>query len=43
VNVTDFITILDLGRNRGEGTAESFSHDDKLWEMVAEWLDCQID
>ena len=43
VNVSDFIYILDLGRNRGQGTAESFSRDDKLREIVAEWLDYQID
>jgi len=43
VNVSDFIYILDLVRNRGEGTVESFSRDDKLREMVAEWLDYQID
>lgn len=43
VNVSDYVYILDLGRNRGEGTAETFAHDDHLREMVAEWLDYQID
>jgi branched-chain amino acid transport system ATP-binding protein len=43
VNVSDMVYILDLGRNRGEGTKEKFSHDDHLKEMVAEWLDYQID
>ena len=42
-NVSDYIYILDLGRNRGEGTTERFTHDDHLKEMVAEWLDYQID
>jgi len=42
-NVSDYIYVLDLGRNRGEGTAEKFAHDDHLKEMVAEWLDYQID
>ena len=41
--VSDYIYILDLGRNRGEGTTERFTHDDHLKEMVAEWLDYQID
>ena len=41
--VSDYIYILDLGRNRGEGTKEKFSQDDRLKEMVAEWLDYQID
>jgi branched-chain amino acid transport system ATP-binding protein len=41
--VSDYIYILDLGRNRGEGTTKRFSHDDHLKEMVAEWLDYQID
>ena len=31
--------ILDLGRNRGEGTAQTFAHDAHLKEMVAEVLD----
>lgn len=43
VNVSDYVYILDLGRNRGEGNAETFAHDDHLREMVAEWLDYQID
>ena len=41
--VSDYLYILDLGRNRGEGTTERFTHDDHLKEMVAEWLDYQID
>jgi len=43
VRISDYIYILDLGRNRGEGTAETFASDDHLKEMVAEWLDYQID
>ncbi len=43
VNVSDYIYILDLGRNRGEGTAATFAHDEHLKEMVADWLDYQID
>ncbi len=43
VNVSDYIYILDLGRNRGEGTAATFARDEHLKEMVAEWLDYQID
>lgn len=43
VNVSDVVYILDLGRNRGQGTKETFSHDGHLKEMVAEWLDYQID
>jgi len=43
VHVSDYVYILDLGRNRGEGTAETFAHDAHLKEMVAEWLDYEID
>ena len=43
VNVSDAVYILDLGRNRGQGTKEKFSRDEHLKEMVAEWLDYQID
>ena len=43
VHVSDYVYILDLGRNRGEGTAQTFAHDAHLKEMVAEWLDYEID
>ena len=43
VHVSDYVYILDLGRNGGEGTAETFAHDTHLKEMVAEWLDYEID
>lgn len=43
VHVSDYVYILDLGRNRGEGTAETFAQDAHLKEMVAEWLDYEID
>ena len=43
VHVSDYVYILDLGRNRGEGTAQTFAHDTHLREMVAEWLDYEID
>lgn len=43
VHVSDYVYILDLGRNGGEGTAETFAHDAHLREMVAEWLDYEID
>ena len=43
VNVSDVVYILDLGRNRGQGTKEKFSRDEHLKQMVAEWLDYQID
>ena len=43
VHVSDFVYILDLGRTRGAGTAQTFAHDAHLREMVAEWLDYEID
>lgn len=43
VKASDYIYILDPGRNRGEGTADTFSGDGHLGEMVAEQLDHRID
>lgn len=43
VRVSDFVYILDLGRNRGEGTAQTFAQDAHLKELVREWLDYEID
>ncbi len=42
-NVSDYIYILDLGRNRGEGSRVKFARDDHLKAMIAEWLDYEID
>ena len=43
VTVSDVVAILDLGGSRGQGTKDKFSRDEHLKEMVAEWLDYQID
>jgi branched-chain amino acid transport system ATP-binding protein len=43
VRVSDYVYILDLGRNRAEGEAAEFAGDGSLREMIAEWLDYRID
>jgi branched-chain amino acid transport system ATP-binding protein len=42
-NVSDYMYVLELGRNRGEGNREAFRDDKQLREMVAEWLDYEVD
>jgi len=43
VAVSDYMYVLDLGRVRGEGDRASFGDDAQLRDMIAEWLDYQID
>jgi branched-chain amino acid transport system ATP-binding protein len=42
-NVSDYMYILELGRNRAEGDRDSFQDDKQLHDMVAEWLDYEVD
>ncbi len=41
--VSDHIYVLDLGKTRAEGDRAAFSDDERLRDMIAEWLDYQID
>ncbi len=41
--IADKLYILELGRNKAEGTRDDFATDDKLRQMVAEWMDYKID
>ncbi len=41
--VSDYIYVLDLGRTRAEGDRAAFGDDAQLRDMIAEWLDYQID
>ena len=40
---SDYMYVLDLGRVRAEGTRADFGDDTQLRDMIAEWLDYQID
>ncbi|MBY8917844.1 ABC transporter ATP-binding protein [Nitratireductor sp. L1-7-SE] len=41
--ISDRLYILELGRNKAEGTKEDFATDGQLKEMVAEWMNYKID
>ncbi|WP_417773637.1 ABC transporter ATP-binding protein [Stappia sp.] len=41
--VSDRLHVLELGRNKAEGTREDFATDGQLKEMVAEWMNYRID
>jgi branched-chain amino acid transport system ATP-binding protein len=41
--ISDYLYILELGRNKAEGDRSSFASDSQLREMVAEWVDYKID
>jgi branched-chain amino acid transport system ATP-binding protein len=41
--VSDYMYILELGRNKAEGGRESFEDGGGLREMVASWMDYKID
>ncbi len=43
VAVSDYMYVLDLGRVRAEGDRASFGDDTQLRDMIAEWLDYQVD
>ena len=41
--VSEYMYVLDLGRVRAEGDRASFGDDTQLRDMIAEWLDYQVD
>ena len=41
--VSEYMYVLDLGRVRAEGNRASFGDDTQLRDMIAEWLDYQVD
>ncbi|AEE68571.1 branched-chain amino acid ABC transporter ATP-binding protein [Bordetella pertussis] len=41
--ISDYMYILELGRNKAEGAHEQFGHDGGLRDMVASWMDYKID
>lgn len=43
VAVSDHLYVLELGRNKVDGDRAAFASDDRLREMVAEWVDYKID
>jgi len=43
VRVSDHLYVLELGRNKVDGTAQQFSEDSSMKDMIAEWIDYRID
>lgn len=43
VAVSDYLYVLELGKNKAEGETADFSTDDQLRDMVSEWVDYKID
>jgi branched-chain amino acid transport system ATP-binding protein len=43
VRVADHVYVLELGRNKIDGSADDFAHDSALRELIAEWVDYRID
>jgi branched-chain amino acid transport system ATP-binding protein len=43
VRVADHIYVLELGRNKIDGTASDFTQDADLRNLIAEWVDYRID
>ncbi len=41
--VSAYMYVLDLGRVRAQGDRASFGGDTQLRDMIAEWLDYQVD
>ncbi len=41
--VSDYLYVLELGRNRAEGGREMFESDSQLQRLIAEWLEYKID
>ncbi|MBU1361659.1 MAG: ABC transporter ATP-binding protein [Gammaproteobacteria bacterium] len=41
--VSDYLYVLELGRNRAEGGREMFEGDSQLQRLIAEWLEYRID
>jgi len=43
VRVSQHVYVLELGQNKVDGSAEQFSRDQALRELIAEWVDYRID
>lgn len=43
VRVSDHIYVLELGRNKVDGSAQAFAEDADLRSLIAEWVDYRID
>lgn len=43
VRISDHLYVLELGRNKIDGSAQAFSEDSSLRDMIAEWIDYRID
>jgi branched-chain amino acid transport system ATP-binding protein len=43
VRIADHLYVLELGRNKVDGSATAFAHDDELRNLIAEWVDYRID
>ena len=43
VRVSDHVYVLELGRNKVDGSVSAFQEDDGLRNLIAEWVDYRID
>jgi len=43
VNVSDHLYVLELGRNKVDGSARQFGEDQALRDLIAQWVDYKID
>jgi branched-chain amino acid transport system ATP-binding protein len=43
VRVADHVYVLELGRNKVDGSAGDFARDADLRNLIAEWVDYRID
>ncbi|MDF1585921.1 ABC transporter ATP-binding protein [Geminicoccaceae bacterium 1502E] len=43
VNVSDRLYVLELGRNKAQGSRDDFASDTQLRDLVAEWVNYKID
>ncbi|MEP6557870.1 MAG: ABC transporter ATP-binding protein [Burkholderiales bacterium] len=43
VRVSDHVYVLELGRNKIDGSASDFTQDSALRDLIAEWMDYRID
>ena len=43
VRISDHLYVLELGRNKVDGSTADFAQDDQLRNLIAEWVDYRID
>ncbi len=43
VRISDHLYVLELGRNKVDGSTAKFAQDDQLRNLIAEWVDYRID